>query len=189
MQLAARNKRILFIMMSTPAANFIDAKTALPLLTQLIGPRRFQAFTNEAELALQKLEYSAWSPYFLADFISEEMRKPSWNKRQPTIKDYEKMVVESRKKCVDYELTLVDSNSTITFSGAHLENDFDFAKVILSELIDYFGKGATSLAKGPPIYVLIQGSNLYEEIKLSTSLSGVWTEISFIKIQRDEESI
>lgn len=174
--------------MNTHPSNFIDAKTTLPLLTQLIGPRRFQAFANEAEQALKTLEYSAWSPYFLADYISEEMRKPSWNKRNPTIKDYERMVVESRKKCVDYELVLVDSNSTITFSGAHHENDFDFAKVILSELIDYFSKGAASLAKAPPIYVLVQGSNLYEEIKLSTSLSGVWAEISFKKLLRDEES-
>ncbi len=169
--------------------NFINAIASMQLLSQLLGPKRFYIFAEEARENLQRLTYSVWSPEFLADYVSNELRKPQWQGRQPSVLEYQKMVVNSRRICREYEIQFPASQAGLKLHRVKTVDDFDFAKVMTLDLLDYYS-GNSSSNVIPPVYAIMKGRKLYSEIQVTLVLSGVLVDIVFCKpaCHKDEKA-
>jgi len=165
--------------MNTTTPNLLSSQQAAEFLTQVLGPKRFDQFTQEALEQLNEMRYMEWSVESMVDHITAEMNS-TWHGKQPRIADFQKMVGESRSKCKEYKVELADSCARVTMMRVYNENDFDFAKINLQELLGFFSK-KSSATTTPTLYLTITGKKLYTELDVTIILSGVYVVINFYR--------
>jgi hypothetical protein len=159
---------------------FVDSNSTAALLEQFLGKNRYRSFVREANDQIDSFQYRKWSADSMVDYVSAEMRKSQWIGRQPTIAEFESMVRESRRLYRSVDVELYQSNSKMFITRFQSEDDFDLAKIHLTELLSFYDKHTNT--DPPDLFLSILGRKHFSEIKVVGVVSGVCLGFEFKRL-------